>query len=71
MPPDRFIATLKNNPLSERAGAQTHFDDLCDLLGVEKPRDPENCCIHTAFTGYPDQPRAISIDALEEESIRE
>ena len=44
MTPDKFIATWKNNPLTERAGAQAHFDDLCDLLGVEKPRDPENYC---------------------------
>jgi hypothetical protein len=44
MTPDQFIATWKNNPLTERAGAQAHFDDLCDLLGVEKSRDPENYC---------------------------
>ncbi len=34
MTPEQFIATWKNNPLTERAGAQAHFDDLCDLLGV-------------------------------------
>lgn len=44
MTPEQFIATWKNNPLTERAGAQAHFDDLCDLLGVTKPRDPENYC---------------------------
>ncbi|MBP5997211.1 MAG: class I SAM-dependent DNA methyltransferase [Azonexus sp.] len=44
MTPEQFIATWKNNPLTERAGAQAHFDDLCDLLGVAKPRDPENYC---------------------------
>ncbi len=44
MTPEAFIATWKNNPLTERAGAQAHFDDLCDLLGVAKPRDPENYC---------------------------
>ncbi len=44
MPPEAFIALWKNNPLTERAGAQAHFDDLCDLLGVAKPRDPENYC---------------------------
>ena len=134
MTPDKFIATWKNNPLTERAGAQAHFDDLCDLLGVEKPRDPENYCfergarkagggdgwadvwkrgcfgwenkkpgrdldaalkqltdyalhldnppllvvsdreriiIHTAFTGYPDQPREILIEELKEELVRE
>ncbi len=134
MTPEKFIATWQNNPLTERAGAQAHFDDLCDLLGVEKPRDPENYCfergakkagggdgwadvwkrgcfgwenkkpgrdldaalkqltdyalyldnppllvvsdreriiIHTAFTGYPDQPRVILIEELKEELVRE
>ena len=127
MTPAQFIAVWQHNPLSERAGAQGHFDDLCDLLGVDKPRDPDNYCfergagkasgpegnrgwadvwkrghfgwenkrpgrdlraalkqltdyalelenppllvvsdreiieIHTAFTGYPDQPRRIAI----------
>jgi len=44
MTPEAFIAHWKNNALNERAGAQQHFSDLCDLLGVEKPRDPENYC---------------------------
>ena len=44
MRPEDFIARWKNNALTERAGAQGHFDDLCDLLGVEKPRDPDNYC---------------------------
>jgi type II restriction/modification system DNA methylase subunit YeeA len=124
MTPERFIATWKDNPLTEKAGAQGHFDDLCDLLGVDKPRDSDNYCfergagkagggegwadvwkrgcfgwenkrpgrdlraalkqltdyalelenppllvvsdrerieIHTAFTGYPDEPRTIAI----------
>ena len=127
MTPAQFIALWQNNPLTERAGAQGHFDDLCDLLGVDKPRDPDNYCfergagkaggpegnrgwadvwkrgcfgwenkrpgrdlraalkqltdyslelenppllvvcdrerieIHTAFTGYPDEPRGIAI----------
>lgn len=124
MTPEKFIALWHANALSERAGAQAHFDDLCDLLGVDKPRDPDNYCfergagkasggdgwadvwkrghfgwenkrpgrdlkaalkqltdyalelenppllvvsdreiieIHTAFTGYPDQPRRIAI----------
>ncbi len=39
MTPQAFIAKWRDNPLSERAGAQPHFEDLCDLLGVEKPRD--------------------------------
>ena len=134
MTPEQFIATWKNNPLTERAGAQAHFDDLCDLLGVPKPRDPENYCfergakkagggdgwadvwmrsrfgwenkkpgrdldaalkqltdyslqldnppllvvcdrerivIHTAFTGYPDEPREIRIEQLVDPEIRQ
>ena len=129
MTPAQFIAAWKNNPLSERAGAQAHFDDLCDLLGVDKPRDHDNYCfergakkagggdgwadvwkrghfgwenkkpgrnlraalkqltdyaleldnppllvvcdrekieIHTAFTGYPDEPRILKIDDLDQ-----
>ena len=44
MTPEEFIAHWKDNPLTERAGAQAWFCDLCDLLGVDKPRDSENYC---------------------------
>jgi len=44
MTPEEFIALWKDNKLTERGGAQAHFDDLCDLLGVDKPRDPDNYC---------------------------
>jgi type II restriction/modification system DNA methylase subunit YeeA len=134
MTPEKFIATWKNNKLTERGGAQAHFDDLCDLLGVDKPRDAENYCfergakksaggdgwadvwkrghfgwenkkpgrdlhaalkqltdyalqlenppllvvcdrerivIHTAFTGYPDEPREIRIEQLLEPEARQ
>ncbi len=134
MTPETFIATWQNNPLTERAGAQPHFDDLCELLGVDKPRDPENYCfergakktgggdgwadvwkrghfgwenkkpgrdlnaalkqltdyalqlenppllvvcdrerivVHTAFTGYPDEPREIRIEQLVEPEARQ
>ncbi len=134
MTPEQFIQTWKDNPLTERAGAQAHFDDLCDLLGVPKPRDPGNYCfergakksgggdgwadvwkrghfgwenkkpgrdldaalkqltdytlnlesppllvvsdreriiIHTAFTGYPDEPREIRIGQLVEPEARQ
>ena len=30
--------------LGERAGAQSHFIDLCRLLGVPEPADPDNYC---------------------------
>lgn len=134
MTPAQFIATWQSNALTERAGAQAHFDDLCTLLGVAKPRDPENYCfergakkagggdgwadvwkrghfawenkkpgrdlgkalkqltdyalhlenppllvvcdrerivIHTAFTGYPDEPREIRIEQLADEGQRQ
>ncbi|WP_153111282.1 class I SAM-dependent DNA methyltransferase [Propionivibrio limicola] len=134
MTPEQFIALWKHNTLTERAGAQQHFNDLCDLLGVDKPRDPENYCfergakkagggdgwadvwkrghfgwenkkpgrdlntalkqltdyalqlenppllvvcdrerivIHTAFTGYPDEPREIRIAELVEPEKRQ
>ena len=127
MTPEKFLSIWKNNKLTERAGAQAHFNDLCDLLGVEKPRDPADYCfergaeksgggngwadvwkrghfgwenkkpgrdlgaalkqltdyalkldnppllvvcdreriiIHTAFSGYPDEPREILIDDI-------
>ena len=134
MTPEQFIATWKDNKLTERGGAQAHFDDLCELLGVAKPRDPENYCfergakkagggdgwadvwkrghfgwenkkpgrdlnaalkqltdyalqldnppllvvcdrehivIHTAFTGYPDEPRTVRIEQLVEPESRQ
>jgi hypothetical protein len=132
--PTEFIAKWQHNSLSERAGAQAHFLDLCEMLGVEKPNDPESYCfergakkssggngwadvwkrsyfgwenkkpgrdlnaalkqltdyslqldnppllvvcdrariiIHTAFTGYPDEPREISIEQLVESEARQ
>ena len=42
--PSDFIAKWQGNSLSERAGAQAYFLDLCDVIGVEKPCDPENNC---------------------------
>ncbi|KVW96987.1 class I SAM-dependent DNA methyltransferase [Thiobacillus denitrificans] len=38
MTPQAFIAKWRDNPLTERAGAQAHFEDLCALLEVEPPR---------------------------------
>jgi hypothetical protein len=42
--PQRFVALWQNNPLTDRAGAQGHFDDLCELLGVDKLSDPDHYC---------------------------
>lgn len=39
-----FISKWHDNAASERAGAHHFFLDLCDLLGVDKPNDPENYC---------------------------
>ena len=50
MTPQAFIAKWRDNPLSERAGAQAHFEDLCDLLGVDKPRDSETYCYERGVT---------------------
>jgi hypothetical protein len=44
MTPENFIAIWQHNKLTERAGAQAHFNDLCELLEVDKPRDPEHYC---------------------------
>ena len=43
MTPQDFIAKWKRANLSERAGAQEHFLDLCDVLGQPTPaaEDPE------------------------------
>jgi len=134
MTPAKFVSLWQANKLTERAGAQAHFDDLCELLGVDKPRDPSNYCfergakksgggdgwadvwkrghfawenkkpgrdldkalkqltdyalqldsppllvvcdreriiIHTAFTGYPDEPREIRIEELVDDSKRQ
>lgn len=40
----QFISKWHDNGASERAGAHHFFLDLCDLLGVERPNDPENYC---------------------------
>ncbi|MFI4855139.1 MAG: DNA methyltransferase, partial [Phycisphaerales bacterium JB065] len=34
-----FVDRWKGRPLTERAAAQSHFNDLCDLLGVPRPTD--------------------------------
>jgi hypothetical protein len=36
--------------LGERAGAQAHFIDLCRLLGVTEPADPESYCFERGVT---------------------
>ncbi len=36
--------------LTERAGAQAHFIDLCRMLGVPEPDDPERYCFERGVT---------------------
>ncbi len=50
MTPAEFIIKWRNNTLSERAGAQAFFLDLCDLLTVEKPNDPDRYCFERGAT---------------------
>lgn len=44
MTPEQFIATWQDNSLSEKGGAQPHFEDLCKLLGVSTPRQSGEYC---------------------------
>jgi len=37
MTPDQFVAKWANATLSEKAASQSHFNDLCLLLGVKNP----------------------------------
>ncbi len=37
MTPQEFIAKWQNTRLNERAASQSHFNDLCALLGVDDP----------------------------------
>ncbi len=41
MTPETFVAKWKAITTSERASAQSHFNDLCDLLDVPKPHDAD------------------------------
>lgn len=41
----------KADALNERAGAQPHFIDLCQFLGVDAPDDPENYCFERGLWG--------------------
>ena len=50
MTPAQFIARWHNNPLSERAGAQSFFLELCQMLGVPTPNDPDNYCFERGAT---------------------
>jgi hypothetical protein len=42
MEPNEFIARWRSSKLTERSAAQSHFNDLCELLGVQKPTDADS-----------------------------
>ena len=50
MTPAQFIAKWKDNPLSERAGSQAFFLDLCSMLGVDPPNDPDSYAFERGAT---------------------
>jgi hypothetical protein len=50
MTPAQFITKWKDNPLSERAGSQAFFLDLCSVLGVEPPNAPDTYCFERGAT---------------------
>jgi type II restriction/modification system DNA methylase subunit YeeA len=60
MTPEQFIQTWHKNTLNEEAGAQGHFEDLCSMLGIPKPRDKGQYCyerkgaLAEGRTGYAD-----------------
>lgn len=41
MTPDQFIEKWHASTLKERSASQSHFNDLCKLLGVENPTDAD------------------------------
>ncbi len=46
MTPERFIGTWANTALNEEQGAQSWFNDLCELIGHEKPRGELNGLVY-------------------------
>jgi type II restriction/modification system DNA methylase subunit YeeA len=41
MTPQQFVAKWKRSTLKERSASQSHFNDLCELLGEPKPTDAD------------------------------
>ena len=37
MTPEQFVATYRAVKVNERSAAQSHFTDLCAVLGVQTP----------------------------------
>ena len=51
MTPHDFVATWRNNTLTERAASQSHFRDLCALLGLLDPKAADPAGEWFAFNG--------------------
>lgn len=41
MTPEAFVDKWRQVSVKESAAAHSHFEDLCELLGVEKPLDTD------------------------------
>ena len=46
----KWCAGSPAHALGERAGAQAHFIDLCRVLGVPEPGDPDSYCFERGVT---------------------
>jgi type II restriction/modification system DNA methylase subunit YeeA len=49
MKPEEFIAKWRESTLGERSASQSHFNDLCELLGVPKPADADRRGVEYTF----------------------
>lgn len=47
--PEAFLQKYTSLKDNERAAAQTHFNDLCELLGVARPLDHDPEALHYRF----------------------
>ena len=49
MTPAKFIEKWSDSELRERQGAQTHFNDLCAVLGEPTPAEDDKIGDHYCF----------------------
>ena len=49
MQPSEFVKKWQASTLKESAAAQSHFHDLCDLIGLAKPADEDVDGSHYTF----------------------
>jgi type II restriction/modification system DNA methylase subunit YeeA len=50
MTPLQFVEKWRASALGEKQGAQSHFIELCDLLGEPRPADPDTYCFERGAT---------------------